>query len=704
MLPRSANRPLPHLGAWFVAAAVLLGICIFLAVRESRASASSVPDVVPAPVHRQDTTPPATLALLVGIDEYAAAAGAHAFGPLAGPVNDVARARDLLVTRFGFDPADIVTLLGEQATHEAIVRTFERHLIARAGPDTRVLFWFSGHGSRIPDGSKLDRAPRDFGDDPFDDTLVAYDSRAVDATGGYDLTDDELHSLLAALPSRNVVVVTDCCHSGGVLRGARAPGVREATAGTAPLLHRRIARFWPANVLFLDDDAPDDLPSVVQIAACGAQQEAGELTTEAGAFGTLSWFLTNELQRVDANASWSMVAAAVRARVAGHGTRPGQLVQVVGAAGRAVFGGSGRPVPPGYQVDRYGERRLLVAAGRIHGIGENAELRLVDLDGQEVGSAVVHRVSTTSCNAEWVGDGAVPAVALRALLRTVGDDHPPLRVRLAADVDAELLARCDVAVVERDAKGAADCALHRAGDRLVLRDRSGRDVRTMRAEPADVGLALLREHRFRSLWQGIAEPGRFPITITLVPVSADTARAKGFEAARVHRLGAPDREPEGFVVGATVLDPDDRATGGLAQLVVHNASEQELHLAIVALSENREVHVLFGRENNNVVRAGETVEKPVWLGPPPGWPQDQPMVDRYVAIATVRHADFTPFESEAPALTRGGADVQSLPPFLRDALGGGRTRGGELDKPAWGIGFCDVQIVVPEVFAAIGGK
>ncbi len=342
-------------------------------------------------------------ALLVGIDRYAPAADGPRCADLGGPRNDVARVQRTLQERFGFAAADIHVLTGAEATHANVVRAFHEHLIRGATAESRVVFWFSGHGSRVPDASGRDRAVRDA--DPFDDTLLLYDSRSVASHGGFDFTDDELASLLAAVPAQDVLVVTDCCHSGGVLRGGSEPGTREAGIGTEPLDRKRVESFWPADVPLLDDDAHGELPAVVHVAACGSEEQAGEIATPAGTFGTLTWFLTNTLQEIDTAASWELVGARVRARVSGHGTRPGQRVAVLGDVGRAIFGGRGRPVAPGYLVDRYGASGLLLAAGAIQGFAEGAEVRLVDLDGRELGTAVAENVRTSTARLHWQGAG-----------------------------------------------------------------------------------------------------------------------------------------------------------------------------------------------------------------------------------------------------------------------------------------------------------
>lgn len=656
--------------------------------------------LVAAPAPQDDSPPaPRALALLVGICDYAAPPEGEPLGHLAGPANDVARARQLLVEHFGFAADEVEVLIGAQATHEAIVTTFDRHLIRRAGPRTKVVFWFSGHGSRVPDASREDRAPRDEDALVFDDTLIAYDSRAAAPAGSYDISDDELHSLLLALRAEDVVVVTDCCHSGGVLRGGREAGVREGDAGDAPLDVERIRPFWPLPAPPVEDDVATDLPNVVQIAACGALEQAGEIDTAIGTYGTLSWFLTRALGDADAQTSWAEVAAVVRARVAGRGTRPTQIVQAVGPVERSVFGGRARPLPPGFQVDAFGTDNLWVGAGAIHGIGPRAELQIVDLEGAELGTATVVRVSATSCVADWTGPGARPRAAMRARPRTFGELRPPLRIALAEGVDAAVAGGSDIADVVSDAD-TADAILAHDGAEFVLRDAAGAVLRGLGGDRDTVAAGLLREHYFRSLWQGIEHAGRFPLRLSLEPATDSDLERYGAARAPLREIRTTAAGSASAVVGASALDPGQPTSGALVRLRVHNLGDRALHIAIVSCTEAREINVVYGRNEQNVVGPGESFSKCVWVGSDPHWPAERSMVDRYIVVATPRFADFLPFESAAPRVrSRGSSD--GMPPFLREALGGARTRGPEMDEGAWGLACCDLQIVRPEVLPSL---
>ena len=86
-------------------------------------------------------------ALLVGVDPPGER-DAERDSAIAG----VERMRAALCETWGFAPADIVTLLGEQATREVVLAAF-RALAARA-PDAAVLFHFAGEGATFADGSR----------------------------------------------------------------------------------------------------------------------------------------------------------------------------------------------------------------------------------------------------------------------------------------------------------------------------------------------------------------------------------------------------------------------------------------------------------------------------------------------------------------------------------------------------------------------
>lgn len=151
---------------------------------------------------------PRKLALLVGINEYI-----NNIPPLGGCEQDVLLQRELLIHRFGFKDADILPLIGKQATRQGILQAFNEHLIKQAKPGDVVVFHFSGHGSLVQDKDR--DTP-----DKLNSTLVPVDS-SLPENGGVvlDIMGHTLFMLMYALQTDNVTMVLDSCHSGGAKRG-----------------------------------------------------------------------------------------------------------------------------------------------------------------------------------------------------------------------------------------------------------------------------------------------------------------------------------------------------------------------------------------------------------------------------------------------------------------------------------------------------
>ncbi len=141
-------------------------------------------------------------ALLIGVNDYTK-------GPddwdLRGCENDVLMTSELLATKFGFPEENIKVLLSAEATAQNITSAIEDWLISDTEPEDIVYFHFSGHGSQARD---LDGDEEDGMDElicPSD--MLPGNLRTV-------ITDDQLKDLLDRIPSRNVTVVLDACHSG----------------------------------------------------------------------------------------------------------------------------------------------------------------------------------------------------------------------------------------------------------------------------------------------------------------------------------------------------------------------------------------------------------------------------------------------------------------------------------------------------------
>jgi len=127
---------------------------------------------------------------------------------------DLDRMHEML-NLMGFEDRQIHTLQDEAATSSAVIAEFNGWLKQGVQPGDRVVFYFSGHGSNIPD-------QRGDQDDNVSQVLVTHDVKRIHDKGGASLggvlPDFRISDLLAAIPSRNVLFIVDSCHSGTVTR------------------------------------------------------------------------------------------------------------------------------------------------------------------------------------------------------------------------------------------------------------------------------------------------------------------------------------------------------------------------------------------------------------------------------------------------------------------------------------------------------
>lgn len=176
------------------------------------------------------TLPKGNRALLVGIDRYE--------NPLlnlvGGSANDVKLMKRLLTGSFGFVEDEIKFLIDEQATKQNILQTMDEWLVDGTESDSKVFFFYSGHGYYQKDKSGDEN-------DPYDETLVAYDAKLVSANEAPAvfhnlISDDEIRERMEKLSDRQVMVVVDACHSGTMTR---------SLDGTDPNFVRTIAPRLP---------------------------------------------------------------------------------------------------------------------------------------------------------------------------------------------------------------------------------------------------------------------------------------------------------------------------------------------------------------------------------------------------------------------------------------------------------------------------
>ncbi|MBK7877129.1 MAG: caspase family protein [Planctomycetes bacterium] len=653
------------------------------------------------------------VALLVGIDTYAPGTPA-AFAKLGGCVADARRARALLVERFGFAPEDVVVLENERATHAGILQAFRSALIDRAGPDTEAVFWFSGHGSRVPDASGAAGAEPGH----MDSTFLAWDSRADGADGAWDVCDDELRSLLWALTRKTarVTVVTDACHSDGTTRGSGGTSTRAADDGRRPLDRERLLRAaWPAGIELQEDGDARTLEAdrYVHVAACLPHQLAQEIevpgTSTDGAperGGALSLFLLRALDAARPGATYREIvddaAVQLAARV------PSQQVAYEGALSRQLFGAAFAPRPPGF-LARATANGAWIGAGTLHGLAAGSRLVLRAADGAVVGRAEIATAGAVEATARWCDPppSAPPAGALRALEESRPAGRPPLVVRIEAPAGASAraqslrgaLAKDTRVALADDAREAYRLALDARGA-AELRDGVGLRLWTSPAAESDAdrakGLdaALRAELRHQALVALAGDPGALRLACKFrAPTAAELA---SFQAA-TSQARARSAEPRAPAAGAGpayaargTLDAEHELS--LAMLEVTNATQVELAVSVLSVTEARSVDLVWPHAGASDLRlgAGETLAIPVNVTASKAWPLARPMRDRYLVVATTKPVDLAPLVSGERL-----RDAGALPGVLELARAEVRTRGARavrLDGGDWGVATVDLLV------------
>ncbi len=305
-------------------------------------------------------------ALLVGINRYLD----KNVKPLNGCENDVDDVKDVLTGLFSFpdDKEHVLTLKSEEAKKQRILDEFRNHLIGNAkkykDQKPTIVFYFSGHGSRVKDGAEQDEG------DGFDETLVPHD-RGVDEVT--DIVDDEIDKLFEELRqyTTNITFIMDSCHASSTTRAVDLEPRR------APPLNPADARAEDALVVSDPKDIGNAMlgrriDSYVAISGCLPYQLSYEYTrkTETGQMRTNGVMTSHLVQalRLRPDATYRELGDMVRRAV--EDKYSFQSPQVEGNLDRFVFEGpdpNARNYVAVGAVDKEA-RTITVSAGKAQGL------------------------------------------------------------------------------------------------------------------------------------------------------------------------------------------------------------------------------------------------------------------------------------------------------------------------------------------------
>ena len=216
------------------------------------------------------------LALLVGVGQYPALPPK---GQLAGPEHDVQALRDVLVSRWDFNPADVQTLVNQQATKARVLEAL-RALQSRSAPGDEVLVYLSGHGTSALNAS-LNQLPVPHGSGAF--VTFDFDARQPGSTQGLIVGRTDLIPIFSALEQggRRLWFVSDSCYSGNQARSLSFDVPDEPPARFIPLPSGR-ERADQAADLALANAAPAAPPypyrTVMSLAASAESERARDIS------------------------------------------------------------------------------------------------------------------------------------------------------------------------------------------------------------------------------------------------------------------------------------------------------------------------------------------------------------------------------------------------------------------------------------------
>jgi len=197
----------PEPAAAVVAAPAAAESPVVAVVKTPKPAASAVlapePVATPQPATTAEAPVRRRFAVLVGNNAYTAP-----IPPLETPIADVSQIASVLQTRFGFETR-IVKDAGKTKLIEAL-----NSIAAEAKPDDAVLLMYAGHGYLMEDIKMGYWIPVD---------------ASVKSAQGW-ISNSDISKLLAAIPARQLILISDSCYSGSLTKEQKLAQGKELKA------------------------------------------------------------------------------------------------------------------------------------------------------------------------------------------------------------------------------------------------------------------------------------------------------------------------------------------------------------------------------------------------------------------------------------------------------------------------------------------
>lgn len=223
-------------------------------------------------------------ALLIGVSDYQS----PAISDLPGISLDLDMMY-LTAQRLGFARQNIKRLEDAQSSHANIKKMITGWLTRNVNKDDRVLIYYSGHGSQIPDKNSDEN-------DGMDEVLVSYDAKIVQGEDYNSLKnvvlDDELHQWLSKIPSEKIYFYVDACNSGTAYKSINLGGIGgnnslnlQQDAQVKFLDYNKMLKVRHKDIKGMGKELSQALPNVMFLSA--AKDTEFALATEKGSVFTL---------------------------------------------------------------------------------------------------------------------------------------------------------------------------------------------------------------------------------------------------------------------------------------------------------------------------------------------------------------------------------------------------------------------------------
>src|SRR5271157_2384904 len=358
---------------------------------------------------------PRRRALLVGISRYQELGSKNKNGnwPNLPTRCDVEAMKQILVGHYSFAPEEVKVLTEDEAESKNIVDLFRTHLIERAKPGDVAVFYFSGHGQRIPD-------PRSWGG--LRGSLVTADYIDEDARIGAqtNLRSDTLRDLLRELKARmrkdstdpksevvgNITVLLDACYSGGGTKGLLKPKGRAwdpAKDGPIPQPEPGVQAKGAAGFFDKDEAVAQ---GYVLVSASSSEQPA-LAPMEGTEVSLMTYQLIDLLAHAPPKATYRDVFRRLEVALSAY-----QSPQLEGRSDQLLFDTDNRPGESSLRVQKVEGSRVTLPVGRVQGATEGSRFMLygegksVKDPTNKVAEAEVESVRATTCVAALTAEYA----------------------------------------------------------------------------------------------------------------------------------------------------------------------------------------------------------------------------------------------------------------------------------------------------------